>query len=115
VLAYVATPIYRDNEYWFLFPLAAHAFLMTGLAIFGLVALVRKPLPHVNWLPFFAGVLFPAIYIPVLFFILYNDAIPDGNNFWRTFSITMSLQFLALCILGVLLQGDAPEESHSPA
>lgn len=115
VLAYAATPIFRNDEKWFLVPLAAHTSLMTSLAVFGLVALIKKPLPHVNWLPLFAGILFPALYLPALFFILNNDALPDGDIFWKTFSIILSLQFLGLCILGFILQTDAPVEVHAPA
>jgi len=112
VLTYVAVPIFRDNESWFLLPYLSLAILLAGLSLFGLVALVKKPLPHVNWLPLFAGIGFPVIYFPILFFaVMNNGATPDVvDNGWKIISIIALLQFLALCILGLILQDDAPEE-----
>ncbi|MCI0560609.1 MAG: hypothetical protein MN733_19145 [Nitrososphaera sp.] len=117
ILAYVTTPIFRDNESWFVLQFTGSAVLLIGLSIFGLVALVRKPLPHVNWLPFFAGIGFPAMYFPTLFFAVMNNGASPAwiNNYWTIIPIIMSLQFLGLCILGMILQSDAPEEVHAPA
>lgn len=113
VLVYAAVPIFRDNESWSILPFAGPAVLLIGLTLFGLVTLAKKPLPHVNWLPFFAGIWFPAFYFPQLFFaVMNNGATPDWvDNYWTIIPIILSLQFLALCILGLILQSDdAPEE-----
>ena len=99
VLAFVAVPIFRDNESWFLLPYTGPAVLLTGLTIFGLVALIGKPLPHVNWLPFFAGVWFPALYFPVIFFTVMNNGALLEYDIWTIGSIFMSLQVIgaAMC------------------
>jgi len=117
VLAYAVLPMFQGNDIWWILPYAGSAVLLTGLSVFGLVALVRKPLPHVNWLPFFAGIWFPAVYFSILFFVVMNNgALPfQENSLWTIASIIMSLQFLALCILGLILQDDAPEETPVPA
>jgi len=116
VLAYAALPAFRDNESWFILPYAGSAVLLTGFSIFGLVALVRKPLPHANWLPFFAGIGFPVLYFPILFSALVNNGeLPLPDNYWTIASVIMSLQFLALCILGLILQMDAPEDIPATA
>lgn len=115
VLASIAVPIFRDNESLFLLPYAGPAVLLTSLTIFGLVALARKPLPHVNWLPFLAGIWFPALYFSMLFItVMNNGALPNGDIYWTIASTIMPLQFLALCILGVILQGDTLEEITTP-
>jgi len=116
VLAYAVLPVFRDNDIWWIFPFLGSAVLLTGLSIFGLVALVRKPLPHVNWLPFAAGIGFPALYFPILFSTIMNNGewyLPD--NYWGLVSAIISLQFLGLCILGLILQSDAPEELPTTA
>lgn len=117
VLAYVVSPIFQDNQSWNLLNYLGLGILLTGLSLFGLVALVRKPLPHVNWLPLFAGVGFPAMYFPIFFFaVSHNGAQPAWiDNYWTVISAIASLQFLGLCILGMILQSDAQEEMHAPA
>jgi len=112
VTAYVVSPIFQDYESWYVLHYLGLAILLTGLSLFGLIALVRRPLPHVNWLPLFAGIGFPAIYFPVFFFaILHNGASPPWiDNYWSIISAIALLQFLGLCILGMILQSDAPEE-----
>ena len=65
VLAYAAVPVFRDVEVLYLLPFAGPAVLLTGLTLFGLVALRRKPLSRWNGLPFFAGIWYPAIYFPI--------------------------------------------------
>ena len=56
VLANVAIPIVGSAEFGGLLPFAGPAVLLTGLTVFGLVALCRKPLPRANWLPLVAGI-----------------------------------------------------------
>ena len=114
VAAYVVSPIFQNNESLYLLRYLGLGILLTGLSLFGLVALVRKPLPHVNWLPLFAGIGFPAIYFPIFFFaVLHNgDSPPWIDNYWSIISAIALLQFLGLCILGMILQSDAPEETQ---
>ena len=42
------------------------AISLLGLTLFGLVALRSKPMPRLNWLPFFAGIWYPVAYTPLL-------------------------------------------------
>lgn len=112
VIAYIAVPVFREVEVLYLLPFAGPAVLLTGLAVFGLVALSRKPLPHVNWLPLIAGIWYPVIYFPIFFYaIMNNGAWPENDLPWVPIQIILSLQFLTLCILGLILQSDAPEEA----
>lgn len=111
-LAYIAVPVFQEVEVLYILPFAGPAFLLTGLAVFGLIALGRKPLPHVNWLPLFAGIWYPVIYFPLFVSILMNNgAWPEGNFPVNLIGIMMSVQFLALCILGLILQSDVTEEA----
>lgn len=111
-IAYVAVPVFREVEVLYLLPFTGLAVLLTGLAVFGLVALSRKPLPHVNWLPLFAGIWYPAIFFPIFFYtVVNNGAWPENDLPWVPIQTMLSLQFLALSILGLILQSDAPEEA----
>src|SRR4029450_2097746 len=41
---------------------AGPAISLLGLTLFGLVALRRKPVPRLNWLPLFAGIWYPVTF-----------------------------------------------------
>jgi hypothetical protein len=126
-LAYAAVPIFRsvevlhlllwDVESVYLLPFAGPAVLLTGLTVFGLVALKRKPLPHTNWLPFFAGLWYPIIYFPIFFYIIMNNGVwPEWDNFlYVAFTIMMLVQLIALTMLGAILQENVIEETLVPA
>ena len=125
-LAYVAVPILRgvevlhllmwDVESVYLLPFAGPAVLLTGLAVFGLVALVRKPLPHTNWLPLFAGLWYPVIYFPIFFYVIMNNGVwPEWDNFpYVAFTIMMLVQLMALTMLGAILQENVTEKPVVP-
>ena len=115
-LAYIAVPVFRDAEISFILPFAGPAVLLTGLTLFGLVALRRKPLPRWNGLPFLAGIWYPAIYFPIFVHILMSNGAWSENDFpWALIQIMVSIQFLALCILGAILQTDITENIAVPA
>ncbi len=110
VLAYAAIPIFREVEILYLLPFAGPAVLLIGLTMFGLATLVKKPLSRANWLPLVAGIWYPAIYFPIFVTILLNNgAWPESVIPYIPIQIMVSVQFIALCILGVILQGDVPE------
>jgi hypothetical protein len=127
VLAYTAVPVLRgvevlhllmwDIESVYLLPFAGPAVLLTGLTVFGLAALRRKPLPHANWLPLFAGLWYPIIYFPIFFYILMNNGVwPDWDNFpYTALMIMMLVQLVALTVLGAILQDNVTEEMFVPA
>ena len=115
-LAYIAVPAFRDAEISFILPFAGPAVLLTGLTLFGLVALRRKPLSRWNALPFLAGIWYPAIYFPIFVYILMNKGTWSENDFpWALIQIMISIQFLALCMLGAILQADMTENTAVPA
>lgn len=112
VLTYASLPVFWNVEAMYLLFFSGPAVLSTGLAVFGLVALIRKPLPQVNWLPLFAGIWYPVIYFPIFFYtVMNNGAWPENDLPWVPIQTLLSLQFLALCMLGLILQSDAPEEA----
>jgi len=83
--------------------------LMTCLALFGALALITKPLPRLNGLPIIAGVGFPA-------FFLYSAIAGTMNesSFLNQFAILVlivTIQFIALVILGYMLQANVTEET----
>jgi len=82
--------------------------LMTCLALFGALALITKPLPRWNGLPIIAGVGFPA-------FFLYSAIAGTMNesSFLSQFAILVlivTIQFIALVILGYMLQADVTDD-----
>jgi hypothetical protein len=127
VLAYAAVPIFRgvevlhllmwDVESVYILPFAGPAVLLTGLTVFGLAALSRKPLPQANWLPFFAGLWYPIIYFPIFFYVLMNNGVwPEWDNFpYNAFTIMMLIQLIALTLLGAILLENGTEEAVVPA
>ena len=118
VLAYAAVPIFREVEILYLLPFDGPAVLFTGLTVFGLVALGRKPLPQANWLPLIAGIWYPAIYFSIFVYILLNNgAWPESDFPYIPIQIMVSVQFIALCVLGAILvlQTDVAEETPATA
>lgn len=123
VLVYALVPVLREVEVFqlrlpwdsipvYLLPFAGPAVLLTGLTVFGLVALNRKPLPHVNWLPLLAGIGYPVIYFFSFIYIILNNGVwPENSNFFSIVQFGLMVQFLALCILGLILQSDVTEEA----
>lgn len=116
VIAYIAVPVFREVEVLYLLPFAGPAVLLTGLAAFGLVALNRKPLHHVNWLPLLAGIGYPVIYFSMFIYLSMNNGVwPEDDNFFSIVQIGLMVQFVALCILGLILQDGVTDEEAVPA
>jgi hypothetical protein len=114
VLANVAIPILGVDGFSGLLPFAGPAVLLIGLTVFGLVALGRKPLPQANWLPLIAGIWYPVIYFPIFLYILLNNGVwPESDIPYIPIQIMVSVQFIALCVLGAILvlQTDDTETS----
>jgi hypothetical protein len=82
--------------------------LFTGLVLFGIVALYKKPLTRWNVLPLLAG-----IWYPVFFFANFIPTYSgSGNNVGKVLVYT---QCIALFLLGYILKSDVPEETPAPA
>jgi hypothetical protein len=85
------------------------AISLLGLTLFGLTALVSKPMSRLNWLPLLAGVWYPVTYV---LFSIYDisqmGVFPD--QYVPQLVLMMVIQFLALCILGFVLIDDSSKE-----
>lgn len=126
-LVYAFVPVLRDVEIFqlrlpwdsipvYLLPFAGPAVLLAGLTVFGLVALNRKPLPHVNWLPLLAGIGYPVIYLASFFYIFMNNGVwPEDGPFVSIVQFGLIVQFVALYILGLVLQEGVTEAIAMPA
>jgi hypothetical protein len=92
------------------------------LAVFGITALIRKPLPHLNWLPASPGILFLTW---VLITTIWQSAMRvnstgNGEQFTAGSPLVSSpisaiyiwilMQFAATLALGFILKSDIPKE-----
>jgi len=85
------------------------AISLLGLTLFGLTALRSKPMPRLNWLPVFAGIWYPVTYVLFsVYDISHKGVFPD--QFLPELVLMVVIQFLALCLLGIILVADAPQE-----
>jgi len=87
---------------WFLI-FAGPALLFVCLALFGVVALFKKPLPRWNILPILAGLWLAIRWLPLM--------IPDTDvSTIIADMIFIPLQGVSLIALGYILKSDVPEE-----
>lgn len=101
------------------------AFSMFCLAVFGITALIRKPLPRLNWLQASPGILF---LIWVLITTIWRSVMGvnstgNGEQFTAgsllasspisVIYIWMLMQFAATLVLGFILKSDLPTEESS--
>ncbi len=85
------------------------AISLLGLTLFGLAALRSKPMPRLNWLPFFAGIWYPVTYtLFSIYDISHKGVFPEQYLPELVFMVV--IQFLALCILGIVLIDDSSKE-----
>jgi hypothetical protein len=91
---------------WILIP-AGPAVLFASLALFGIVALYKKPLSRWNILPLLAGVWFPIFFVPAVIEVFNGNWNPDVGNLVMPLII---LQCIALSVLGYILISDTPQE-----
>jgi hypothetical protein len=85
------------------------AISLLGLTLFGLVALRSKPMRRLNWLPFFAGIWYPVTYtLFSIYDIAHKGVFPD--QYVPELVTMVVIQFLALCMLGIVLVRDSSKE-----
>ena len=85
------------------------AISLLGLTLFGLAALRSKPIPRLNWLPFFAGIWYPVTYtLFSIYDISRKGVFPD--QYLPALELMVVIQFLALCLLGFVLITDSSKE-----
>ena len=97
------------NEGLWVLIFAAPAISLLGLTLFGLTALISRPMPRLNWLPVFAGIWYPVTF--TLFSIYdtsHKGVFPD--QYLPQLILLMVIQFLALYILGLVLIDDSSKE-----
>jgi hypothetical protein len=97
------------NEGLWVLLFAGPAISLLGLTLFGLVALRRKPMPRLNWLPLFAGIWYPVTFtLFSIYDISHKGVFPD--QYIPELVLMVVIQFLALCLLGFILVIDSPKE-----
>ena len=84
------------------------AISLLGLTLFGLTALVSKPMPRLNWLPVFAGIWYPVTYTFLSYDILHERVVTD--QYLPALAVIALIQFSALCILGFVLIDESSKE-----
>lgn len=97
-----------ENGLWILI-FAGPAITLLGLTLFGLAALSSQPMPRLNWLPFFAGIWYPAVYFFLASYLFTHDGEYPGQ-YHAAMQIIFLIQFLALCALGAVLASDTTQE-----
>ena len=85
------------------------AISLLGLTLFGLTALLSKPMSRLNWLPVLAGIWYPVTYaLFSVYDISHKGVFPD--QYLPELVLMVVIQFLALCILGAVLIDDSSKE-----
>ena len=102
-------------EIWPSLILAGPMVLFACLALFGMAALFKKPLPRWNMVPIIAGAWYP-IFILAYFIVSVrtgdSDSFEAGAPEWFVAVATtlLIMQCVALVALGYILKSDVPEE-----
>jgi len=110
VIGFIAMAV--DSDFWtnWINPWTGHAVLLASLALFGVVALQKQPLPRGNVLPIIAGLWYPiALYAPGIIGNVSGDLISIANFAF------LAMQGVALATLGYILKSDVPEETPATA
>jgi len=97
---------------WILIP-AGPAVLFACLALFGIVALYKKPMSRWNLLPLLAGFWFPIIFAPIIIKVFNGNWYPATSTIMLI--LPLYLQGIALVVLGYVLISDTPNEVAATA
>ena len=82
--------------------------MFTGLALFGIDALLKKPFPRWNGVPLLASIWFPILgFVTILINQLGVDTTTSGD---ALFLFSTVIVVIGTMILGYLLQSDVPEK-----
>lgn len=95
---------------------AGPSMLFICLTIFGLLSYQKKPMSRWNALPFIAGVWTPVMMVVAILMGAYED--PSPALFITIVTIAVAfyfIQFIALLMLGYILQSDVPEDVAATA
>ena len=97
------TPDYSVSETYYYVWLAGVLVLNICLSIFGVLALIEKPLPRLNWLPLVAGAW-------ILLLLLLAEIMGDSPS-PTIFIAVLVIMTIAQVMLGYTLQADASQET----
>src|SRR5215510_3918957 len=86
------------------------AITLLGLTLFGLTALISRPMPRLNWLPVFAGIWYPAFYFFAADYLFTHHGKYQYDIAIRMIAIIGLIQFLALWALGFVWNDDSSKE-----
>lgn len=86
------------------------ALLFACLALFGVIALFKKPLPRWNILPILAGLWLSIRWLPFMITTLLTDEMPADVALSIADTVFTILQGVSLIALGYILKSDVPEE-----
>lgn len=107
-LAGILTVTRISEGFWILI-FGGPAIGLLGLTLFGFAALRNKPMPRWNWLPILAGIWYPGVFFFFAgYFFTGHSVFP--NQYWPLIEIMLLIQFGALCLLGAVLNDNAPQE-----
>ena len=107
--------LFHDNFDW-IFTFIGPAVLLACLALFGFVALYKKPFPRWNVAPVIAGVWYPILslfwFAPSIRLGAWEGRldIPDSVSI-----VLLIIESIALVAVGYILKSDVPEETAAPA
>lgn len=103
-----------EDRFLLLLFFIAPAVLFASLAMFGVVALYKKPFPYWNGAPIVAGVCYPILALP---FIITSTITGDWERGLGTTVpfIASIIQGVGLVALGYVLKSDVPELPAIPA
>jgi hypothetical protein len=109
------TGVGNGNINWILIYVGP-AVLFAGLALFGSVALYKRPLPRWNVVPVIAGIWYPIItFSHTIMIWARTGSWAHGYPNFAMVSILDVIQGIALVALGYILKSDMPEETVAPA
>jgi hypothetical protein len=106
-------------EIWVLI-LAGPIVLFACLALFGMAALFKKPLPRWNMVPIIAGAWYPIFFLAYFIISVRTgdwDSFEAGAPEWfvAVAATLLIMQGVALVALGYILKSDVPEETLATA
>jgi hypothetical protein len=85
--------------------------LFAGLALFGIVALYKRPLPRWNVAPVLAGLWYPIAVLSHIFIGMRHGNWLSGGPSYAMAPILFIIQAIALAALGYILKSDVLEET----
>lgn len=108
-LAGILTVTRITEGFWILI-FGGSTMALLGLTLFGLAALVSKPMARLNWLPVVAGIWYPVFYFFLAGYLFTHNGVYPGQ-YQTAFNVIYLIQFLALCVLGASLITDTSRET----